>query len=122
MLRDRFLRQQLRPHLVKTPPLQKPCVNENRLNPGQYKNLPQPLAYPVQSCSPDPKFYEKEVDVYIGQGHGYMKKYPAWGRKKSPFGVLYGFQTNMGVVAVPSVPVHGYRCSSTSGTWQIYAG
>merc|ERR1712208_97668 len=35
---DGFLRQQTRPPLVKSPPLQQPRVNWNRLNPGQYKN------------------------------------------------------------------------------------
>ena len=112
---DRFLRQQMRPPLVKSPPLQKPCVNWNRLNPGQYKNLPQPVLFRVHSCSPDPMFYEKEVDVYI-EGQGTMKKYPAWGRTEAPFGKLYGFSTNMGTVAVPDVPVHGYRCCHYSGT------
>ena len=119
---DRFLRQQMRPPLVKSPPLQQPRVNWNRLNPGQYKNLPQPVLCPVQSCSPDPMFYEKEVDVYISQGQGSMRKYPAWGRTEAPFGKMYGFSTNMGTVAVPDVPVHGYRCCHYSGTWQIDAG
>ena len=57
---DRHLERELRPAPIHSPRLKKPAVNWNRLNPGQFKNLPKAEAFPVSSCSPDPEFYLAE--------------------------------------------------------------
>ena len=116
---DRHLRAQLRPPPVYSPHLPKPHVNWNRLNPGQLKNLPKPSPLPVQGCSPLQACYEETKTVQ--DGYGYYRQILKWNGNGIPFGQLYGFHTNMGVVGVPDVPVHGYRCCSGSGVWEIDA-
>ena len=117
-LYNKFLQKQLRPDPISSPHLPKASVNWNRLNPGQFRNLPSPSELPVSGCSPDPNFYlEKEPRrkeyrvIYI----------PKWETLDYPFGKLFGFITNMGVVSVPDQPVHGYRCCETTGVWMIDA-
>jgi len=115
---DQYLCGQLRPPPVHSPCLPRPYVNWNKLNPFQHKNLPAPQSFPVLGCSPNPSFYATTMpdpEKYMGV------QVPIWGRVPNPFGSLYGFNTNMGVVAVPNQPIHGYRCSASSGIWMIDA-
>ena len=116
---DRYLQQQVRPPPIHSPHLRKPCVNWNKLNQFQLKNLPQAQPFPLQSCSPDPEFY-LEMDPPASYYHQPTLK---WNREdhKYPFGYLYGHNTNMGIVSVPTLPIHGYRCSPVSGGWEIDA-
>ena len=114
---DRYLERALRPPPIHSPRLKKPAVNWNRLNPGQFKNLPKAEAFPVQSCSQDPAFYLAVEDPSDWKG----KTYKWNSSNRFPFGHLYGFATNMGIVAVPDVSIHGYRCSEGSGCWYIDA-
>ena len=58
---NRFLQKQLRPDPISSPHLPKTCVNWNRLNLGQFKNLSSPSELPVSGCSPDPDFYMEKV-------------------------------------------------------------
>ena len=117
-LYDRHL-EQLRPPPIHSPHLRKPFVNWTKLNPFQYKNLPQPSPLPVQGCSPDPQFYFATVTA----NDSHRTKTLKWGRddNKCPFGYLYGFHTNMGRVAVPDQVIHGYRCDPRFGNWVIDA-
>eukprot|EP00091_Calanus_sinicus_P002775 TRINITY_DN12880_c0_g1_i1.p1 TRINITY_DN12880_c0_g1~~TRINITY_DN12880_c0_g1_i1.p1 ORF type:complete len:239 (-),score=63.27 TRINITY_DN12880_c0_g1_i1:242-958(-) len=112
---DRYLEQQVRPPPIHSPHLRKPCVNWTKLNQFQLKNLPAAEAFPLQSCSPDPAFYLKKA----GRSD-YLLRWNMEGNKY-PFGYLYGFDTNMGIVSVPTIPTHGYRCNPYSGGWEIDA-
>ena len=115
---DRYLQQQLRPLPTHSPPLLKPFVNWAKLNPFQHRNLPAPSLFPIQGCSQVTSFYTatmRDPEVYLGG------QVLIWGRKHHPFGALHGFNTNMGAVAVPSQPLHGYRCCPGSGTLEIDA-
>jgi len=116
---DQYLHQQLRPPPIFSPPLRKPWVNWTKLNPFQHRNLPQPEPFPLQSCSPDPEFYLKTETT----NDRYYTQTLRWTREdnKNPFGYMYGFATNMGTVAVPTIPIHGYRCNPYSGGWEIDA-
>ena len=115
---DRYLRDSLRHPPVHSPRLPIPHVNWRSLNPNQFKNLPQPSAFPVQGCSLDPDLYLKKEPVYT---QGYYRSRLVWEISSNPFGYKYGFNTNMGVVAVPDIPIHGYRCCEGSGNWDIDA-
>jgi len=115
----KYLTLQIRPPPIHSPHLKKPFVNWTKVNPFQYKNLPQPSPFPIQGCSPDPEFYKKTETL----NDSYYTKVVKWGRdnNKCPFGILYGFSTNMGTVPVPAQVIHGYRCNPTYGTWQLDA-
>ena len=115
---DLHLQKEARPPPVHSPTLQQPCVDWTSLNPSQYRNLPTPEEFSVRGCSQDPTFYtDTELDVYSS----YNKRVLSWEKKRHPFGALFGFQTNLGVVAVPHQPLFGYRCCPVSGTWMIDA-
>ena len=110
--------RELRPEPIHSPRLKKLAVNWNRLNPGQFKNLPKAEKIPVQGCSPDHNFY---LAVDTSGSYPQESKTLGWKNNRFPFGKLYGFETNLGIVAVPDVAIHGYRCYETSGYWTIDA-
>ena len=116
-----FLEKLIRPAPVFSPDLPRIRVNWTALNPFQQKNLPKPKMFPVRSCSLDPQFYERTEQFYGHSGH--YRTVLSWNQpqNKYPFGHLYGFDTNMGIVAVPGQPMHGYRCDKLSGEWYIDA-
>ena len=114
---DRHLERELRITPIHSPHLKKPVVNWNRLNPGQFKNLPKAVAIPVQGCSPDPNFY-----LAVEAAYDWRCNTLKWNStNRFPFRSLYGFETNLGIVSVPDVAIHGYRCYETSGYWTIDA-
>jgi len=123
---DALLASQLRPPPIYSPTLRKPNVNWSKLNPFQHKNLPKPSMFPVHGCSDDPEFYEKLLEFRDGSGH--YRKTLKWNPLKieelnngNPFGRNFGFETNMGIVSIPTMPLHGYRCNSSTGEWVIDA-
>ena len=79
-----------------------PCVrwNDVKFKPA----LPNPEQCLVHSCSPDAEFYVRDF--------GYLA---------SPFGTLPGFETSLGIVAVPSTPVGGYVYCPDARKWVIHA-
>ena len=115
---DRHLEKELRPPPIYSPRLKKPVVNWNRLNPNQFRNLPKAEGFPVQGCSQDQNFY---VETETLGSYPDVRTFLKWERTRFPFGIRFGFSTNMGIVAVPDVPIHGYRCYEGSGNWSIDA-
>jgi len=126
---DADLARQLRPDPIYSPTLRKPNVNWAKLNPFQHKNLPKPNLFPVHGCSQDPDFYEQMVQYRDGGGN--YRRTLKWNPLKisveieeltnQPFGRNFGFETNMGVVAIPTMPLHGYRCHPSTGEWVMDA-
>ena len=76
--------------------------------------LPKPEHFPVQSASQDPLLYEIEKNHY-GRNDA------TFDISKTPFGQMWGYLTNLGVVAVPNVPVGGFVFSTEQGKWVIFA-
>jgi hypothetical protein len=107
-----------RPPPIHSPTLQQPCVDWTSLNPSQHRNLPTPEKFSVQGCSQEPSFYTKTEQDYMSS---YNRKVLSWEKQRHPFGSLFGFGTNMGVVAVPSQSLYGYSCCPDSGIWMIDA-
>ena len=115
-----------------------PKIQWAKLNKWAVKNLPQPDAFPVQSCPADPQFYAKQDKKYEDRmrGMGLDSKVYSYGgpcqacktgwtssdcgciRCQPPFGKDSGFATNEGIIAPPEVPVHGYIY--TKAGWMIY--
>ena len=101
----------LAPHATYKPvkEVEYPQVDLNHLNSHFIKNIPKPYLLPILGCSDDPKFYAR-VDHRQGIQNFY---------KEFPFGSKFGYRTNLGIVAVPDRPIHGYVWSG--GEWMVYA-
>ena len=111
---DKFLQKQLRPDPIHSPHLQKPNVNWMRLNNNMHRNLPKPSRFPLLGCALDPAVYKA---TYICCGEIVHR----FDEAVEPFGTCHGFLTDMGVVPLPDVPLHGYKYSVERDEWVIAA-
>ena len=108
-----------------TPPPAPPVVRYNtidfsKVNVRSIANIPRPEHQAVHGCSQDPKFYSESVVLsydYYNRPHTLESSH----KKTKPFGSLYGYQTNIGVVPVPDTPVHGYIWCHDSGAFVLHA-
>ena len=83
------------------------CVNARFL-----QNIPKPNHYPVLGVSQDPDFYHKWYPKEDTTKH-FLKSFP--------HGALYGYETNIGIVAPPTEPIHGYIWSERYGSFVLHA-
>ena len=90
-------------------PAIKPVVEWHNLRPHLKKNLPEPAKFPVSGVSPDPEFYQPTCTWHKGTKF----------TQHEPFGTLPGLMTSLGVVTMPTEPVHGYVW--TGDSWVIHA-
>jgi hypothetical protein len=106
-----YLAREMRPPPIHSPNLPKPYVNWMRLNTNMRRNLPIPMRCPKDGCSQDPNFYTTTVPTYnmtpYNKDYTPLPPTPVF-EKGEPFGTEYGFVTEMGVVPLPSTPIHGY--------------
>ena len=71
----------------------------------------------MYGCSPDPTFYvDKPPDT-----PGFPRDRLALFVRENPFGSLPGYETNLGVAAVPTIPVSGYVYSTDRKKWVLHA-
>ena len=71
----------------------------------------------MYGCSPDPTFYvDKPPD-----SPGFARDRLALFVRENPFGSLPGYETNLGVAAVPTIPVGGYVYSTDGKKWVLHA-
>ena len=107
-----------------TPPPAPPIVRYKsidftKVNVRSLANIPKPERFPVQSCSMDPDFYENpRKDKYGNKDLTLPCHFHNCGGRH---GSLYGYQTDAGIVPVPSQPVHGYTWDHTYGSWVLHA-
>ena len=86
-----------------TPPCPYPKVDWSKVNSKLQASIPLPGYFPVQACSEDPSFYAPQ------RVHGNILPSQFEHFQKQPFGLLPGFQTNLGVIAPPAQHIsHGY--------------
>ena len=78
-------------------------------------NIPKPSHIPVQGVSQDPDFYHK---LYPRNDYYQVQKYLKF-EEPSPFGVDYGYETDIGIVPPPTEPIHGYIWQG--GSWRLHA-
>ena len=125
---DDLLAREARPDPIYSPSFPKPNIQWHTLNANYLRNMPKPEAYPIESCSLEPSFYSTIIPTYelldgreFGAGRfAVTHKNPQF-EKQNPFGMLYGFSTDAGVLPVPERPVHGYVCVPETGAWVIAA-
>ena len=65
-------------------------------------NIPKPNRYPVLGVSPDPDFYHKWYQT--GDPYKRSQKF----LDPAPFGSLFGYETDIGIVPPSTEPIHGY--------------
>ena len=76
------------------------------------ENIPKPNSYPVLGVSQDPDFYHKS----------YGRDNPTKSFLSSfPHGALSGYETNLGIVAPPTDPIHGYIWSDHFRSFVLHA-
>ena len=96
--------------VTRSPVLPRICVNYAKVNPFALAKLPKPGAVVVHSCPEDPSFYT-ECTAYNHSKDGQnCRQSPEKCNTRSYgcFGVLPGFETNLGVIAPPTDTIFGY--------------
>ena len=105
---------------VKTPPaevedVQYPTIDLHNVNARFIGNIPKPSYFPIHGVSLDPDMYHKE---YPRNDYYHVQKYFKF-NEPHPFGSAYGYETDAGIVAPPSDPIHGYVWCG--GGWVLHA-
>ena len=110
---DEHLASQLRPTTIYSPSFPPTRVQWSSLNTNYLRNMPKPEAFPVESCSVDPSLYTVIIsktprdNVNIGCGRPVITTTDSAFHKPNPFGTLYGFMTDVGVLPVPEMRFMG---------------
>jgi len=95
--------------VIRSPTLPRISVDFTRVNPFALAKLPKPNMIPLQSCSQDPRTYTRCYEHWSSGCDGGKKDCDtAFEKYKFIFGYGTGFVTNLGVIAPPSDPIHGY--------------
>ena len=107
-----------------------PKVAWEKVNVAALRKLPTPKSFPILSASPIPQFYSKSEGcpkkcpqtAYV---QGENRHFPCNCRlgfeTTDPFGTLLGFESNLGVVPVPSAPMFGHIWDTNSSSWLLHA-
>ena len=103
------------------PEIRYKTVDFSRVNVRSIANVPKPTTFPIHGCSEDPKFYSEIVKLDSVDYYGRHYTRPCRHQTSTPFGSQFGYQTNDGIVPVPSSPVHGYVWSDELRDWILHA-
>ena len=76
------------------------------------ENIPKPNSFPVLGVSQDPDFYHKRYD----RGDSTKSFLSSF-----PHGSLCGYETDIGIVAPPTEPIHGYIWSDHYTSFVLHA-
>ena len=105
-----------------------PRIDFSKVKPHLHKKLPQPVSIAVQGCYSDPASQSQETCSKclwrLGDRNGNSSEYNKYCKCGFPFGTLPGFNTSVGVVAVPKEPIGGYVYAGGTGdktTWRLHA-
>ena len=109
-----------------------PKVSWEKVNVAALKKLPTPSSFPVHAASPLSQFYSKDdgcprgcTQTQFEYFSGDPRKIPCKCRlgfeETNPFGTLLGFQSNLGVVPVPSTPMFGHIWDPDTCSWLLHA-
>ena len=104
-----------------TPEIVYKTIDFSKVNVRNMANIPKPSSCPVHGCSNDPKFYTEIVKLDSVDYYGRHYTSPCRHQTSAPFGSLFGYQTNDGIVPVPDTPVHGHVWSDQLRDWVLHA-
>ena len=102
------------PVLPPPPTSNLPTVNLGTVNKQMLRRLPDVVYLPVQSCSPDPAFYERNIPCRVLDNH-----FVSGFTRDSPFGKLAAIHTNLGPISPPTDACYGYVW--TEEGWRVKA-
>ena len=128
---DRHLEKELHPPPIYSPPLRRPYVNWTTLNKHRRKNLPDPELFPLYSVPADPTYYtditkykpaDKHITALLPGGFIATAKQCGCAACLPPFGYQFGLMTDMGIIGMPTDPVHGYCWDDDTCGWVIATG
>ena len=95
-------------------------IDLTKVNQFFLRNIPKPEYLPILGCSEDPNFYSDEwIKLDSVDYWGNRNKLPPRHKQQAPFGSLYGFKTDVGIVPVPEEPIHGHVWKE--GAWVLQA-
>ena len=103
------------------PTIRYKSIDFAKVNVRSMANIPKPTSFPIHGCSQEPKFYTEIVKLDYVDYYGNRRTLPCSYSKKNPFGSMYGYQTNDGIVPVPDTPVHGHVWSDQLHDWVLHA-
>ena len=103
------------PSAVSMPPptTNLPTINLTQVNKQMLRRFPDVVYLPINSCSPDPAFYERNLPIGV---HDTLTS-AFW--KENPFGTLPAIRTNLGPVQPPTDACYGYVW--TEDGWRVKA-
>ena len=104
-----------------TPEIVFKSIDFSKVNVRNMSNIPKPVNYPILGVSNDPDFYTKIVKTDYFDYYGNQRTFESSFKMKAPFGSLYGYQTNEGIVPVPTNPVNGHVWSHQLHNWVLHA-
>ena len=96
-------------------------IDFSKVNVRNMTNVPKPTSFPIHGVSNDPDFYTKVVKTDYYDYYGNQRTYESNFKMKAPFGSIYGYQTNEGIVPVPTLPVNGHVWSDHLHDWVLHA-
>ena len=117
------------PDIVYSAEVAIPRIDFSKVKPHLHKKLPQPVSIAVHGCYPDPASSQSQEKCAIclwrlGDRNGNSGDYSKYCKCGCPFGTLPGFNTSVGIVAVPKDPIGGYVYAGGTGdktTWRLHA-
>ena len=98
-----------------TPIIRYKMIDFTKVNVRSLANIPMPKSYPVHGCALDPVLYDP---VRMDKHGRYDSTLPCH-RDGTAHGFLYGYETDVGIVPVPDVPVLGHVWKD--GKWVLHA-
>ena len=95
-------------------------IDLTKVNEYFLRNIPKPTYYPVHGVSDDPKFYTENVVLDTVDYYGNKLRLPPKHRQQLPFGGIYGYKTDVGIVPVPNQAIFGHVWKAGEG-WVLQA-
>ena len=85
-----------------------PIIDFSKVNKRALSNLLEPERFPILGCSPDQSFYKGKYETLNSIESRKVLKCKH--DEKYPFGIAFGFETNLGIVDWNSREgaIHGY--------------
>ena len=96
-------------------------IDLTKVNEYFLRNIPKPQYYPVSGCSNDPEFYNGKF-YKDGREYSKFKENVIYFESKFPFGGLFGYKTDVGIIPVPKQAVFGHVWTGKVGEgWVLQA-
>ena len=98
-------------------------IDLSKVNQFFLRNIPKPEYFPILGCSDDPEFYSDErIKTDIVDYYGNRQTLPPSHKQKAPFGSLYGYKTDVGIIPVPNQSIFGHVWKGRDGEgWVLQA-